>query len=66
MSTLTVNIERERLLKLAQEYQEKGYEVSLHPNFNELPEFLRAYRYRPDMIVRRGEESVIIEVKSRS
>jgi hypothetical protein len=31
MSTLTVNIERERLLKLAQEYQEKGYEVSLHP-----------------------------------
>lgn len=66
MSTLTVNIERERLLKLAQEYQEKGYEVSLHPNFDELPEFLRAYRYRPDMIVRRGEESVIIEVKSRS
>lgn len=64
MATPTANIERERLLKLAKEYRDKGYEVSFHPNPEELPDFLRSYR--PDMIVRREEEAVIIEVKSRS
>lgn len=64
MATPTANIERERLLKLAKEYHDKGYEVSFHPNPEELPDFLRSYR--PDMIVRREEEAVIIEVKSRS
>ncbi|MBW4686138.1 MAG: hypothetical protein KME40_13825 [Komarekiella atlantica HA4396-MV6] len=64
MATSTANLERERLLKLAQEYREKGYEVFFHPNLEDLPDFLN--NYRPDMIVRRGEENVVIEVKSRS
>ncbi|PHM11134.1 hypothetical protein [Nostoc sp. 'Peltigera malacea cyanobiont' DB3992] len=64
METPTANLERERLLKLADEYREKGYEVFFHPNSEELPDFLN--KYRPDMIVRRGEENVVIEVKSRS
>ncbi|MEH2052070.1 hypothetical protein [Nostoc sp.] len=64
METPTANLERERLLKLAEEYREKGYEVFFHPNPEELPDFLN--KYRPDMIVRRGEENVVIEVKSRS
>ncbi|MEH1978662.1 hypothetical protein [Nostoc sp.] len=64
METPTANLERERLLKLAEEYSEKGYEVFFHPNPEELPDFLN--KYRPDMIVRRGEENVVIEVKSRS
>ncbi|MEH1850808.1 MAG: hypothetical protein V7L11_03760 [Nostoc sp.] len=64
METPTANLERERLLKLAEEYREKGYEVFFHPNPEELPDFLN--HYRPDMIVRRGEENVVIEVKSRS
>lgn len=64
METPTANLERERLLKLAEEYREKGYEVFFHPNSEELPDFLN--KYRPDMIVRRGEENVVIEVKSRS
>ncbi|MBN3960291.1 hypothetical protein [Nostoc sp. NMS8] len=64
METPTANLERERLLKLAEEYREKGYEVFFHPNLEELPDFLN--KYRPDMIVRRGEENVVIEVKSRS
>ena len=64
METPTANLERERLLKLAQEYRQKGYEVFFHPNPEELPDFLN--NYRPDMIVRRGEENVVIEVKSRS
>ena len=64
METSTANLERERLLKLAEEYREKGYEVFFHPNLENLPDFLN--HYRPDMIVRRGEENVVIEVKSRS
>lgn len=63
MATPTANLERERLLQLAEEYRNKGYEVSFHPNPEDLPDFLRNYRL--DMIVRRGDESVIIEVKSR-
>ncbi|MEH2370931.1 hypothetical protein [Nostoc sp.] len=64
METPTANLERERLLKLAEEYREKGYEVFFHPNPEDLPDFLN--HYRPDMIVRRGKENVVIEVKSRS
>jgi uncharacterized protein YutE (UPF0331/DUF86 family) len=63
METPTANLEREQLLKIADEYREKGYEVFFHPNPEDLPDFLN--HYRPDMIVRRGEENVIIEVKSR-
>ncbi|MFM8293842.1 MAG: hypothetical protein ACKN9E_04755, partial [Microcystaceae cyanobacterium] len=63
MKTPTATLERERLLQLAEEYRDKGYEISFHPNPEDLPDFLR--NYRPDMVVRRGEEAVIIEVKSR-
>ncbi|MBW4693845.1 MAG: hypothetical protein KME27_19045 [Lyngbya sp. HA4199-MV5] len=63
MATPTANLERERLLQLAEEYRDKGYEISFHPNPEDLPDFLR--NYRPDMIVRREDEAVIIEVKSR-
>ncbi len=64
MATPTANLERERLLKLAEEYRNKGYEISIHPNSEDLPYFLR--NYRPDMIARRQDETVVIEVKSRS
>ncbi|MCF2150704.1 hypothetical protein IQ276_030635 [Desmonostoc muscorum LEGE 12446] len=64
MTTSTANLERERLLKLAEEYRQKGYEVFFHPSPDDLPDFLK--NYRPNMIVRRGEENVVIEVKSRS
>ncbi len=63
MATPTANLERDRLLQLAEEYRNKGYEISFHPNPEDLPNFLK--NYRPDMIVRRGDEAVIIEVKSR-
>jgi uncharacterized protein YutE (UPF0331/DUF86 family) len=64
MATPTANIERERLIKLAEEYRDKGYEISFHPNPEDLPDFLK--NYRPDMIARRDDEAVVVEVKSRS
>jgi uncharacterized protein YutE (UPF0331/DUF86 family) len=64
MAAPTANPERERLLILAEEYRNKGYEVSFHPNLEDLPDFLK--NYQPDMIVRRGDEAVVIEVTSRS
>ena len=64
MATPTANLERERLLKLAEEYRDHGYEISIHPNSEDLPDFLR--NYRPDMIARREDDAVVIEVKSRS
>jgi REase_AHJR-like len=64
IATPTANIERERLLLLGEEYRERGYEVSFHPNVEDLPDFLKSYR--PDLIVRLGKESVVIVVKSRS
>jgi uncharacterized protein YutE (UPF0331/DUF86 family) len=65
MNAQTKQLERERLLKVAQEYRQKGYEVILSPKLEELPDFLRDYRYLPDMIVRRAEDAAVIEVKSR-
>lgn len=64
MNTQIEQLERERLLELAQEYRQKGYEVLLPPNPEELPDFLKDYR--PEMIVRRGEEAVGATRKSES
>lgn len=64
MAARTEQLERERLLELAEEYRKKGYEVLMPPKPEELPDFLRGYS--PDMIVRRGEEAIVIEVKSRT
>ncbi|HIK18279.1 MAG TPA: hypothetical protein IGS53_23745 [Leptolyngbyaceae cyanobacterium M33_DOE_097] len=64
MATPTANLERERLLQLAEEYRTKGYEISFQPNSENLPDFLR--NYRPDLIAQREGEAVIIEVKSRN
>lgn len=64
MNARIEQLETERLLELAEEYRQKGYEVLFVPKPEELPDFLSGYC--PNMIVRRGEEAVVIEVKSRS
>ena len=63
-TTQTMNLEREQLLKVAEEYRIKGYEVAFHPNPEDIPTFLK--NYRPDMIVRRGDESVVVQINSSS
>ncbi len=63
IATQTMKQENNRLLKIADKYRNQGYEVTFHPNSEDLPSFLK--NYRPDLIVRRGEQTVVVEVKSR-
>jgi hypothetical protein len=56
--------ERQRARAIAEEYRSRGYEVIEQPSLEQLPEFLASYR--PDLLVRRGDEATIVVVKSRS
>jgi hypothetical protein len=56
--------ERRRARAIAEEYRSRGYEVIEEPSPAQLPDFLSGYR--PDLLVRRGNESIIVAVKSRS
>ena len=55
--------ERDRVLALADTYRSQGYEVAIEPGPADLPTFLTGYR--PDLIVSRGDERTVVEVKSR-
>lgn len=55
--------ERDRIQALAEEYRGQGYDVAVEPAPHELPDFLSGYR--PDLIVTRGGETTVVEVKSR-
>jgi len=61
---VTSDRERQRVHNLAEEYRSKGYEVIEEPVSEQLPDFLVGYQ--PDLLIRRGDEAVVIEVKSRS
>ena len=63
MTGTHITSERERIQILAQEYQSQGYEVAIEPDPSSLPTFLSGYR--PDLVVMRGDERTVIEVKSR-
>jgi REase_AHJR-like len=56
--------EKQRARAIAEEYRSRGYEVIEEPSPEQLPGFLSGYR--PDLLVRRGDEAIIVEVKSRS
>lgn len=60
----TVDLERQRAHAIAQEYRSNGYEVIEEPSREQLPDFLADYR--PDLLIRRGNETVVVEVKSRT
>ncbi|MCI0488358.1 MAG: hypothetical protein L0229_17350 [Blastocatellia bacterium] len=56
-------IEKRRLQEVAKKYENKGYTVFVQPDSSQLPEFLS--EYRPDILVKRENENIVIEVKSR-
>ena len=61
METLTT--ERQRARALAEEYRRKGYEVIEEPAPEQLPDFLAGYH--PALLIRKGDEAGVVEVKSR-
>jgi REase_AHJR-like len=60
----TTSRERQRARAIAEEYRSRGYKVIEQPSPEQLPEFLVGYH--PDVLVQRGDEAIIVEVKSRS
>jgi hypothetical protein len=60
----TTPLERQRARTLAEEYRSRGYEVIEAPSPEQLPDFLAGYH--PDLLIRKGDETVVVEVKSRS
>ncbi len=46
-----------------QAYRGKGYDVSIEPQGDQLPDFLQAFR--PDLIARKGDEHIVVKVRVR-
>ncbi len=55
------NSENADLRRLARQYRDEGYEVIVQPSPPERPDFLRDVEV--DLLAKRGEETVVIEVK---
>lgn len=53
--------ERDLVDRVAERYRRQGYDVLIEPVGEQRPAFLS--EFRPDLIARRGEESVVVEVK---
>lgn len=56
-------IER-KIREIANDYKDKGYSVNINPTSSQLPAFLK--NYQPDIIARREDENVLIEVKTQA
>jgi hypothetical protein len=56
-------LEHQRLLKLAREYRQQGYSVSIYPPANELPPALADCSL--DLIAMNGSKVVVANVRSR-
>ena len=55
--------ESETIKRVAREYRQKGYSVTIAPSPVDLPRELAAYQ--PDLVARRPGDSVVVEVKTR-
>ncbi|MEZ4860317.1 MAG: hypothetical protein R3C14_03390 [Caldilineaceae bacterium] len=55
--------EHQRLLEIAREYRQLGYEVILAPSAEQAPDFLAPFHL--DMIARSQKENVVVEVRSQ-
>ncbi len=55
--------EQQRIQKVGQVYRDKGYDVLMEPQGNQLPDFLQTFQ--PDLIVHKGDEHIVVEVRTR-
>ena len=63
MQTSTIVAEAHRVRELAREYRDRGYEVTVEPGPEQLPKPLA--RFRPDLVARKADDRVVVEVKAR-
>lgn len=56
-------LEHQRLLKLAREYRQKGYQVTMHPASTDLPSALAGCPF--DLIAEGDGKKIAVEVRSR-
>ena len=59
-----IGLEKQRARSVAEEYRSRSYEVIEEPSPQQLPDFLS--KYRPDLLIRKGDEWIVVQVKSRS
>src|ERR1044071_7700689 len=64
MTLHTTAREHQRLLEVAREYRERGYDVIIEPRSDQLPGFLAPFRI--DMLARNSEEHVVVEVRTQA
>ena len=50
------------LQKVAERYEQNGYEVVVDPLPEDIPAFLQGYR--PDLLAYKGDEKVAVEIKA--
>lgn len=62
MTSLLETEHNAKLREIADQYRYNGYEVTVEPNPNVVPFDLG--NYRPDLIVQKGDQAIIIEVKT--
>ena len=63
MGATIAELESKRAHELASQYRGRGYEVIIGPTQEDLPSFLAGFK--PDLLMRKCCESVVVEVKSR-
>ena len=56
--------EQRKVKEIAEEYTRSGYEVLLEPTGEQLPKELQGHT--PDLVAKKGEEYIFVEVKTRS
>ena len=52
-----------RVQKVGRVYRNKGYDVLIEPQGDQLPDFLQAFQ--PDLIAHKGDEHIVVEVRVR-
>jgi len=64
VTTLPIWDYSDNLESIAQAYKRLGYNVSISPKSEELPDFLR--KFDPDLIAKKPGENIIVELKKRT
>jgi uncharacterized protein YutE (UPF0331/DUF86 family) len=59
---IQAELENAKLEQLAAEYRQKGYDVSIRPDSENVPPFLAPFQ--PDLIVKSPRDNAVIEIKS--